>query len=148
MHDLIVSPFLTDYLVLRPGDPRGMKIQRHHYLELCEGAHTLPSWLCNAAHRRWGLDLTSAGPGEALLVRAPSPYGHGRASYEVNNGCNWGCDHCVYGRKRHEGLAWPARKTLLHILRDAGVLWVELGGGECTIDPHFPETYALAYELG
>ncbi|RCG15204.1 radical SAM protein [Streptomyces diacarni] len=151
MHELIVAPFLTDHLVLRPGDARGIKIKERHYLELRHVATTgnaLPAWLRDAAHRQWGLTLTDARPSDALLVRDPPPYGHGRASYEVNNGCNWACDHCVYGAKRHEGLAWPARERLLHILRDAGVLWIELGGGECTIDRHFPETYALAYDLG
>ncbi|MEU1674110.1 radical SAM protein [Streptomyces roseifaciens] len=149
-HSLIASPFLGEYLLLHPGDARGVKIKPHRYLELrdvtaANGA--LPGWLCNVAYARWGLSLTNA-TAHALLVRDPSPYGHGRATYEVNNGCNWGCDHCVYGAKRHEGLAWPAREKLLHILRDAGVLWLELGGGECTIDRHFPETYALAYDLG
>ncbi|MFG2528302.1 radical SAM protein [Streptomyces sp. NPDC048516] len=150
-HDLIVSPFLDEHLVLRPGDSSGVKIKGHHYLELQQRAGTgapLPAWLHSAARRRWGLDLADRPARESLLIRDPSPYGHGRASYEVNNGCNWACDHCVYGAKRHEGLAWPARARLLRILRDAGVLWVELGGGEATIDRHFPETYALAYDLG
>ncbi|WP_149180890.1 radical SAM protein [Streptomyces sp. TRM49041] len=149
-HDLIVSPFLDEYLVLRPGDSSGVKIKGHHYLELRQAVadETLPEWLRNAARRRWGLDLGDKRPSTAVLVRDPSPYGHGRASYEVNAGCNWNCDHCVYGDKMHEGLAWEPRERLLHTLRDAGVLWIELGGGECTIDPHFPETYTLAYDLG
>ncbi|MEU6822784.1 radical SAM protein [Streptomyces atriruber] len=151
MHDLIVSPFLDEFLVLRPGDSSGLKIQAHHYLELRHVAMAraaVPGWLRSAAHRRWGVHLGDRSAGEALLVREASPYGHGRASYEVNNGCNWACSHCVYGAKRHEGLPWAARSRLLRILRDAGVLWIELGGGEATIDRHFPETYALAYDLG
>ncbi|MCQ8829878.1 radical SAM protein [Streptomyces malaysiensis] len=150
-HDLIVSPFLDEHLVLRPGDSRGVKVRAHHYLELRQVATAgapVPEWLRKAARQRWGLDLDGRPAGEALLIRDPAPYGHGRASYELNNGCNWACDHCVYGAKRHEGLAWAAREKLLHILRDAGIVWVELGGGECTIDQHFPETYALAYDLG
>ncbi|MEV5567618.1 radical SAM protein [Streptomyces sp. NPDC052196] len=150
-HELIVSPFLDHYLVLRPGDPSGLRIKSTHYADLRHRAASderLPSWLHAATRQRWGLDLGNHPASKALLIRDPSPFGHGRASYEVNNGCNWACDHCVYGAKRHEGLRWPPREKLLHILRDAGVLWVELGGGECTIDPLFPETYALAYDLG
>ncbi|MEV5509065.1 radical SAM protein [Streptomyces orinoci] len=150
-YQVIAAPFLGEFLLLHPGDARGVKIKAHHYLELHSAATTdgpLPGWLCNIAYARWRLNLTDACASETLLVRDPSPYGHGRASYEVNNGCNWGCDHCVYGHKRHEGLAWPTREKLLHILRDAGIVWIELGGGECTIDRHFPETYALAYDLG
>jgi len=151
MHELIAAPFLNDHLLLRPGNSSGVKIRTHHYLELRQAVtadDTVPEWLRKVAHRRWGLDLDGRPASEALLIREPSPYGHGRASYEVNNGCNWACDHCVYGAKRHEGLAWPAREQLLHTLRDAGILWIELGGGECTIDQHFPQTYALAYDLG
>ncbi|MEU5331043.1 radical SAM protein [Streptomyces parvus] len=150
-HDLIVSPFLDEYLVLRPGDSSGVKVQGHHYMELRQLATSrgpLPDWLRSAARRRWGLDLGDRTAGDVLLIRDPSPYGHGRASYEVNNGCNWACDHCVYGSKRHEGLSWAPRARLLRTLRDAGVLWIELGGGEATIDKHFPETYAYSYDLG
>ncbi|MFE9330452.1 radical SAM protein [Streptomyces sp. NPDC006925] len=152
MHELIAAPFLEDFLLLRPGHASGVKIRGHHYLELRSLAAEegpLPGWLCRAAHRRWGLDLDAHGSTrEVVLVREPSPYGHGRASYEVNNGCNWACPHCVYGDKRHEGLPWPQRAKLLHTLRDAGVVWLELGGGECTIDPHFADTYAYAHDLG
>ncbi|MEV0413973.1 radical SAM protein [Streptomyces sp. NPDC050448] len=150
-HELIVAPFLDQFLVLRPGDARGVKIKGHHYLELRQSAadsSPIPTWLHTAARKQWGLDLGGKPSSSALLVRDYSPHGHGRASYEVNNGCNWACPHCIYGDKRHEGLPWEPRQKLLHILRDAGVLWIELGGGECTIDRHFPETYELAYDLG
>ena len=150
MPDLIVAPFLDDYLILRPGSASGLKIPAHRYLELRDAAsdNTMPSWLSSCAQRTWGLDISHRRPGETLLIRDPSPYGHGRASYEVNNGCNWNCGHCVYGDKVHESLAGEPRERLLRILRDAGIVWLELGGGECTIDRHFPETYALAYDLG
>ncbi|WP_416962962.1 radical SAM protein [Streptomyces sp. Agncl-13] len=150
MYDLITSPFLDDYLILRPGNTAGLKIPAHRYLELRDVASndTMPSWLSNRVQRTWELDISHRKPAEALLIREPSPYGHGRASYEVNNGCNWNCGHCVYGDKVHEGLSWEPRERLLHILRDAGIVWLELGGGECTVDRHFPETYALAYDLG
>ncbi|MFZ3562900.1 radical SAM protein [Streptomyces sp. BH097] len=150
-YDLIVTPFLEGHLVLRPGSAHGIKIASHRYLEVQQRIATdgmLPDWLLDAARRRWGIDLQERRASEALLVRGPSPYGHGRASYEVNNGCNWACDHCVYGAKQHEGLPWEQREKLLSILRDAGIVWIELGGGECTIDRLFPETYARAYDLG
>lgn len=83
-----------------------------------------------------------------MLIRQPSPYGHGRASYELNLGCNYDCEHCYLGLKRFEGLSWPDREQLLRILREAGVLWLQLTGGEPLIDRLFPEVYGLAYELG
>ncbi|MBT2410430.1 radical SAM protein [Streptomyces sp. ISL-12] len=150
MHQLIVAPFLSDCFVLRPGSAAGIRIKQHQYVELRDATTKgpIPEWLRKAARRRWRLDLGESPARDALLIRSSSPYGHGRASYEVNNGCNWACGHCVYGDKVHEGLAWEPRECLLHILRDAGIVWIELGGGECTIDSHFPETYALAYDLG
>lgn len=83
-----------------------------------------------------------------MLVRQPSTYGFGRASYELNLGCNYDCEHCYLGLKRFEGLNWPERERLLHIMRDAGVLWLQLAGGEPTIDRLFPEFYTLAWNLG
>ncbi len=82
-----------------------------------------------------------------MLVRAPSVYGFVRASYELNLGCNYHCEHCYLGLKKFEGLSWPDRERLLHIMRDAGVLWLQLTGGEPLIDPLFPEVYRLAHEL-
>ncbi|MGH3905296.1 MAG: radical SAM protein [Pseudonocardiaceae bacterium] len=83
-----------------------------------------------------------------VLVREPSPYGYGRASYELNLGCNYDCEHCYLGLKKFDGLSWPNRERLLHIMRDAGVLWLQLTGGEPLIDKLFPEVYGLAYDLG
>jgi MoaA/NifB/PqqE/SkfB family radical SAM enzyme len=37
---------------------------------------------------------------------------------------------------------------LLHILRDAGVMFLQLTGGEPLVDRLFPDVYSLAYELG
>ncbi|MGH7744447.1 MAG: radical SAM protein [Candidatus Dormibacteria bacterium] len=58
------------------------------------------------------------------------------------------CEHCYLGLKTFDGLTWPDRERLLHILRDAGVLWLQLTGGEPLIDKLFTEVYQLAYELG
>jgi MoaA/NifB/PqqE/SkfB family radical SAM enzyme len=149
-YDLISSPFLDHHLVLRPGNTSGVKIPARHYTELRSLApeDSVPEWLRDVARRRWEVDLDDRRVGEALLIREPSPYGHGRASYEVNNGCNWDCPHCVYAAKEFAALGWTGRERLLRILRDAGILWLELGGGECTLDEHFLATYELAYDLG
>nr|WP_246421947.1 radical SAM protein [Nocardiopsis mwathae] len=63
-------------------------------------------------------------------------------------GCNFGCKHCYLGPKPFSGLTWPERDRLLHLLRDAGVVWLQLTGGEPTIDPHFLAVYQRASELG
>lgn len=149
MYEVITTPFLDHHLLMRPGRPEGMKIPYRRYHELRSGAadHPCPSWLIDAARRAWGLDL-SGRQADAILARPPSPYGYARASYELNLGCNYDCPFCYLGKKTFEGLDWQGRERLLHIMRDAGVVWLQLTGGEPLIDPLFRETYGLAYELG
>jgi len=52
------------------------------------------------------------------------------------------------GVKKFSGLSWGDRVRLLQIMRDAGVLWLQLTGGEPLIDKLFPEVYRLAFEFG
>ena len=82
MHDLVVSPFLGEYLVLRPGETRGVRISWERYNELC-GAPTTPLWLAEVSRKAW-----NAEPG-SVLVRRESELGYGKASYELNLGCNY-----------------------------------------------------------
>ncbi|MGW7519929.1 radical SAM protein [Streptomyces sp. NPDC054796] len=151
MHQLIAAPFLDEYFVLRPGSRRGLRIPARRFAELqrCAGAgEAVPTWLHRPAHQQWGIETAALAPPEAVLVRSPSRFAYGRASYELNLGCNFGCRHCYLGEKEFSGLPWPERARLLRLLRDAGVVWLQLTGGEPTIDPHFPQVYALAYDLG
>jgi MoaA/NifB/PqqE/SkfB family radical SAM enzyme len=99
--------------------------------------------------RRWpDLDISCHVLADTVLVRARSPYAYGRASYELNLGCNYDCEHCYLGLKKFEGLSWPDRERLLDIMAEAGVLWLQLTGGEPLIDKLFPDVYARAFELG
>ncbi|CAM4155861.1 hypothetical protein KIPE111705_42925 [Kibdelosporangium persicum] len=92
MHKIIASPFLTDYLVLRPDSRQAIKIGKNRYAELLgvvsDSAAICPTWLVNAASQRWGIDLSGEKISDTALVRQPSPYGFGRASYELNLGCD------------------------------------------------------------
>jgi hypothetical protein len=74
------------------------------------------------------LDLTGRSADEALLIRTPSPYGYARASYEINKGCDYDCPHCYLGQKKFEGLSWDHKTRLLEIMRDAGVVWLQIRG--------------------
>lgn len=141
MHDLVASPFLGEYLLLRPGDSRGVKISPDRYEELCR-SHIVPSWLVDISRKVWGAE-----PG-TLLARPVSALGYGKASYELNLGCNYDCEHCYLGLKKFEGLDWPAREKVLEVIRQAGVLWLQLTGGEPMVDRLFGAVYSKAYELG
>ncbi len=141
MHDLVASPFLGKYLVLRPGYANGIKIPAKKYRELSpEG--TVPAWLTEISWKAWDTE-----PGN-LLVRQESALGYGKATYELNLGCNYDCEHCYLGLKKFEGLGWPERERLLENIRDAGVLWLQLTGGEPMVDRLFAAVYTKAYELG
>ncbi|MGW1489762.1 radical SAM protein [Streptomyces sp. NPDC002402] len=151
MPELIASPFLNDYLLVRPGESAGIKIPLTRYLEVKQAADhdaELPAWLVDAARRAWDIDVAHRRTSEAILVRVPSPYGYARASYEINKGCDYDCPHCYLGQKKFEGLTWEHKARLLEIMRDAGVLWLQITGGEPLIDRHFPAAYAHAHELG
>ena len=151
MHELIASPFLDDHLVVCPGSTAGIKVPAWRYAELearATAGEPAPPWLVKAARQRWAMDLPSTPARDYLLVRATADPQYSRASWEINLGCNYDCEHCYLGLKRFEGLSWEGKQQLLGVMRDAGVLWLQITGGEPTVDPLFLDSYALAYELG
>ncbi|MFC0844385.1 radical SAM protein [Streptomyces noboritoensis] len=151
MHSVIASPFLDEYLLLQPGSAKGAKLPQALYEELRRQDNppgVVPAWLVDTARRSWGLDLNDRPMAGTVLVRQPSPYGYCRASYELNLGCNYDCEHCYLGLKKFSGLKWQKRKQLLRSMQRAGVLWLQLTGGEPLIDRLFKETYDYAFRLG
>lgn len=151
MHELIASVVQGEHLVVRPGNGKGIKIPRTRFAELQQavgGGEVIPAWLTGAGRTSWDIDLSGRLAAAVLLVRAPVPYGYSRATWEINLGCDFDCEHCYLGEKKFAGLGWAGKERLLRIMRDAGVLWLQITGGEPLIDPHFPDAYALAYELG
>jgi uncharacterized Fe-S cluster-containing radical SAM superfamily protein len=147
LHTLIASPFMGEYMVVRPGHRRGLTIPQAKYLQLA-GAEVFPDWLVAAAQQAWGMDLAGVSTADRLLVRPETGYAFGKVTYELNLGCNYDCEHCYLGLKEFAGLDWPQRERLLETIRDAGVLWLQLTGGEPMVDRLFPAVYATAYEMG
>lgn len=147
---LIASPYPQGHVVVSPGREGGIRIGANRYAELRDAASAapVPDWLTAAARAAWGLDVTGQATTDTLMVRPETGYGYARASYEVNLGCNYECEHCYLGDKQFAGLDWPHRERLLGIMRDAGVLWLQLTGGEPLIDPLFPQTYTRACDMG
>lgn len=147
---LIASPYPDGHLVVSPGQEGGIKLGVNKYAELRDAASTapVPDWLAVAARAKWGMDVTGKVVGDTIMVRPDTPYGYARASYELNLGCNYDCDHCYLGEKLFAGLEWPDRERLLDIMAEAGVLWLQLTGGEPLIDALFAKTLAYAHDLG
>ena len=151
MHALIASPYMDCFLLVRPGHRNSVRLPERRYDQLASAAADQgpPPWLTDAAAQAWpDLDITGRPLRQSVLVRPKTRYGFARASYELNLGCNYDCPVCYLGVKKFSGLNWEDRIRLLHIMRDAGVLWLQLTGGEPLIDKLFPDVYGLACELG
>ncbi|KUL45061.1 radical SAM protein [Streptomyces regalis] len=151
MHELIVSPFLDGYLAVRPGNTTCVRLPATHYDEVRQHSGTdahVPGWLTQVVADAWNLDLQGQSIAQSVLVREPTELGFARASWEINLGCNFGCKHCYLGDRPFSGLTWEQKVRLLDIFRDSGVLWLQITGGEPTIDPDFEGAYRYAYAAG
>jgi MoaA/NifB/PqqE/SkfB family radical SAM enzyme len=151
-HRLLAAPFLGQHLLLNPGSTAGVQLPHGHFNDLASASASgglSPSWLTELARQTWLMEFPDATPVNGnVLVREESALGYGRASWEINLGCNYACSHCYLGLKEFAGLPWPDKERLLHTMRDAGVVWLQITGGEPTIDKDFPDAYRLAFELG
>jgi MoaA/NifB/PqqE/SkfB family radical SAM enzyme len=150
-HSLIASPFLDGHLLLRQGSRTGARIPADCYEEVRQaaaGAQPLPQWAAETAASVWGLDLEGRSTQDTVLVREKRRFEFCRASWEINLGCNFGCKHCYLGERPFSGLDWEGKVRLFDIMREAGVLWLQITGGEPTMDPHFQGAYRYAWQAG
>ena len=150
---VIVSPQEDVYIAVQPGAQAGMQLPAANYAELAGAAASgspVPSWFADAARQAWQLDLTGQLTRDVVTVRSPStgPVVYSRASWEINKGCNFSCEHCYLEQRPFAGLPLPEKLRLLDMLRDMGVIWFEITGGEPLIDPDFPPTYRRAHDAG
>ncbi|MFE1560984.1 radical SAM protein [Streptomyces sp. NPDC058734] len=151
MHSLIASPFLEQHVLVRPGARGGLLLPEANYQELLASGPdaAVPSWLSDTAAGQWPeLDMTGRALGDVVLVRAPSPWGYGRASWEINMNCNLKCKQCYLGIKVNSGMPRKDKLRCLGIMAEAGVLWLQITGGEPTLDRDFMAAYRHAYKLG
>lgn len=131
MHELIAAPHLDHLLLVRPGNPKSARLPASRYDELhsASGTSAVPARLADVARQAWKIDLSDRRLDETVLVRSRSPYAYGRASDDLNLGCNYDCEHCYLGLKQFAGLEWPERERLLHAVRHASAnLWKEIAG--------------------
>ncbi|WP_217164639.1 radical SAM protein [Streptomyces sp. AC512_CC834] len=151
MHALIASPFLEQHVLVRPGSRSGALLPEARYEELraLDAEAPASSWLLDSVAGQWpDLDLTGRPAGDFLLVRQPSSWSYGKASWEINLGCNFDCKHCYLGLKMQAGMPWEDKRRCLDVMAEAGVLWLQITGGEPTIDRDFMRAYRYAFELG
>ena len=150
---VIVSPQEDIYVAVRPGVQAGMQLPASHYDELATAAASgadVPSWFVTAARQAWQIDLAGLPTGVAVAVR-PRPSGpvvYSRASWEINKGCNFSCEHCYLEQRPFAGLPLADKLRLVDMLAAMGVLWFQITGGEPLIDPDFPPAYQRAHDAG
>ncbi|WP_433221630.1 radical SAM protein [Dactylosporangium sp. CS-047395] len=73
---------------------------------------------------------------------------YSRATYEINKGCNFSCEHCYLELRPFEGLALADKLRLIDMLVEIGVFWFQITGGEPLIDPDFSAVYERAHRAG
>jgi molybdenum cofactor biosynthesis enzyme MoaA len=147
---LIASPYPDGHVIVSPGREGGVRIGAGLYAQLRDAPPDalVPDWLVEPARVGLGAEVAGRSLAESVLVRPETPFGYARASYELNLGCNFDCEHCYLGEKRFDGLRWPDRQRLLDVIAASGVLWLQLTGGEPLIDSLFAPTYEYAFDLG
>ncbi|MDI3385454.1 radical SAM protein [Streptomyces sp. B-S-A8] len=151
MHQLVASPQQNTYLLALPGYRNGARLPEPHYNQLLDAAASdepVPAWLARMAADAWGLDLAGQPMNPTVLVRPRTAWNYSRATWEVNKGCNFNCEHCYLAQRTFEGMTLQDKFRLIDMLWDAGVLWLQFTGGEPTIDKDFPAAYEYAYRQG
>lgn len=151
MHSLLASPFLGQYLLLHPGHATGVQIPESRYEELRDAVvqdRPVPAWVEDATTQAWNMRPLDGSARDQILVRDRSRLGFAKASWEINLGCDHDCGFCYLGEKRFEGLAWDQKRRMLDMLGVAGVLWLQITGGEALIDPQFAAAYEYVHGLG
>ena len=153
MYQAIVSPQESKFIAARAGQPAAMQLPSAYYAELADLADSdgvVPDWFGDAARQAWGIELAGRPVKDVLVVRAPSvlPVAYSRASREINKGCNFSCEHCYLEQRPFAGLALADKFRLLDLLRDMGVIWFEITGGEPLIDQDFVPAYKRAHAAG
>ncbi|WP_433063175.1 radical SAM protein [Dactylosporangium sp. CS-033363] len=153
MYEAIVSPQEDLFMAVRPGQKRGMSLPAELYAEMLRAAGTfqrVPGWFVDGARRQWSIDLGGRRVDQTVMVRRPSPgpVTYSRATYEINKGCNFSCEHCYLEQRPFAGLDRAEKLRMIDMLVQMGVFWFQITGGEPLIDPDFPVVYEHASRSG
>ena len=70
------------------------------------------------------------------------------AVIEINDECNFRCDHCYLGEKTKSFMTLAMFKKIINQLYDLGCLSILITGGEPLLNPHFIEMYTYAKTRG
>jgi MoaA/NifB/PqqE/SkfB family radical SAM enzyme len=153
VYQVIVSPQEDTFVAVRAGHHAAMRLPSSYYAELADTADRhghVPDWFADAARQAWQIDLTGSLCDDTVMVRQlpAAAVSYSRASWEINKGCNFSCEHCYLEQRPFAGLPLDDKLRLIDMLADMGVLWFQITGGEPLIDPDFPPAYERAHAAG
>lgn len=152
MESFVCSKFLDKYLIASRFEKRGLVISQNIFsqlLMLSQKNSFIPESVIEL-FAKLGIRVTKEQKlNDLILVKQPSVYNFGRASYEITEKCNYRCQHCYLGNKfTAKNLTLTDKKKIIELIHKFGCLWIQLTGGEPFLDKDFIEIYSLAYSLG
>ncbi len=151
MQSFVCGKYIDRYLIANRFNSTGAIISEERYYELLELSKTdseIAPWIIEL-FAKLGVSANSKQKlKDAILVKKPTEYNFGRASYEITESCNYKCGHCYLGCKIKNNLSLSDKKKIIELIERSGCLWLQITGGEPLLDRDFIEVYLLAHSLG
>ena len=151
MQSFICGKFIDRYLIASRFSNRGMIISERAYyqlLELSEANSEIVPWVIELLSKL-GVRIESKQKlNDIILVREPTEFNFGKASYEITESCNYKCSHCYLGCKAKSDLSLSDKKKIVELIERSGCLWLQITGGEPLLDKDFVEIYSFTHSLG
>ena len=151
MRPLIAIPSLHENYIACRGFNTIIKLPDNAFAWLQQGGQAGQSFtkqFIDLFQKTWNLDVSGTLISNAMQFRDRPVMAYTSASYELNLLCDYQCEHCYLDTKINEGLDMAMRKKVLELMCQAGVIRLQITGGEPFIDRNFADTYRLANELG
>jgi hypothetical protein len=102
MQPFICGKFIDRYLIASRFSNRGVIISKKAYyklLELSEADSEIVPWVIKSLAKLVRVESKQR-INDIILVRKPTDFNFGKASYEITEACNYRCSHCYVGRKK------------------------------------------------
>ena len=151
MEPFICGKFIDKYLIASRFSNRGVIISEKAYyqiLELSKIDSEIVPWIIELLSKLQVRTESKQKLNDIILVRRPTEFNFGKASYEITEICNYKCSHCYLGCKTKNNLSLSDKKKIIELIERSGCFWLQITGGEPLLDRDFVEIYSFAYSLG
>ncbi|MCD4705628.1 radical SAM protein [bacterium] len=150
MQSFICGKFIDRYLIASRFNNRGVIISEKVYyklLELSKSDSKITPWIIKLLDKLVRIESKQK-LNDVILVREPTKFNFGKASYEITETCNYKCGHCYLGYKTKNNLSLSDKKKIIELVERSGCIWLQITGGEPFFDKDFVEVYLFAHSLG